>query len=309
MKRNQLLSILIPVYNERDHLEEIVSRVRRAELPESLEREIVLVDDASDDGTTEKIKALQEKYPETIRAFFQPENRGKGAAIHRAIREMKGDYAIIQDADLEYNPAEYMKLLQPVMTGMADVVYGSRFTRCSVPRKVKQFRWFGFGCKKHAATGSVDKISDPPFPAEESNINREKRKEFPRCPDNQQSKEDETAKNRSADTTLSRNRGMLPHRIANYFLTRLSNFTTGLNLTDMETCYKVFRSDILRNLPLQSQRFGIEPEITAKIAKQHLTIYEVPVEYQGREYSEGKKIGWKDGIDAILVILKYWIFK
>ncbi len=231
-----LFSILIPVYNEQAYLARVVERVLAAPLPEGVERELILVDDRSTDRTPEVVASLVARYPEKIRAFRQPKNQGKGAAIRRAIQEMKGDYAIIQDADLEYNPNEYSLVLAPLLDGRADVVYGSRF-----------------------ATRETRKIVN------------------------------------------------YHHKLGNLFLTHLSNWTTGLDLTDMETCYKAFRADVLKSIPLRSNRFGIEPEITAKIAKRGWTVYEVPIGYNGRRYSEGKKIGWKDGVSAIRTIVKYWL--
>ncbi|MDR1271279.1 MAG: glycosyltransferase [Planctomycetaceae bacterium] len=228
------LSILIPVYNEQAYLERLVERVVAAWLPEGLEKEIIIVNDASKDRTPEIILKLCERYP-IIRAFEQPTNQGKGAAIRRAIEEMTGDFAIIQDADLEYNPNEYHLVLKPLLDGYADVVYGSRFA------------------------------------------SREMRKVL-----------------------------FYHHKIGNNLLTFLSNLVTGLDLTDMETCYKAFRGHVLKSIPLRSNRFGIEPEITVKIAKRGLNVYEVPISYHGRKYSEGKKIGWKDGISAVWTILKYW---
>ena len=230
-----LFSILIPVYNEQAYLALVVERVLNAPLPPNVERELVLVDDCSTDRSPEVIKELVAKYPDKIRAFRQPKNQGKGAAIRRAIKEMSGDYAIIQDADLEYNPNEYSLVLAPLLDGRADVVYGSRFATRET-RKALQYH----------------------------------------------------------------------HKLGNLFLTHLSNFMTGLDLTDMETCYKAFRADALKSIPLRSNRFGIEPEITAKIAKRGWTVYEVPISYNGRRYSEGKKIGWKDGVSAIRLIFKYW---
>ena len=233
-------SILIPVYNEERFLEEIVQRVLEAPLPEMpdaaepIRKELVLVDDASTDGTPGVIERLAGRHPE-IRAFRQPRNLGKGGAIRRAIEEMTGDFAIIQDADLEYDPAEYPLVLGPIVGGEADVVYGSRF--------LAHRRWTDW---------------------------------------------------------------FVLHRAANRFLTLLSNVTTGLRLSDMETCYKAFRGDLLHSIPLRSNRFGIEPEITAKVARRGAEICEVPISYYGRLYSEGKKIGWKDGISAIWTILKYW---
>ena len=231
-----LFSILIPVYNEQAYLARVVERVLAAPLPDGVERELILVDDCSTDRTPEVIASLVARYPDKIRAFRQPQNQGKGAAIRRAIQEITGDYAIIQDADLEYNPNEYSLVLAPLLDGRADVVYGSRF-----------------------ATRETRKIVN------------------------------------------------YHHKLGNLFLTHLSNWTTGLDLTDMETCYKAFRADVLKSIPLRSNRFGIEPEITAKIAKRGWTVYEVPISYNGRRYSEGKKIGWKDGVSAIRTIVKYWL--
>ena len=235
--RAGLLSILIPVYNERAHLARCIRRVIAAPLPGDLRREIVLVNDASTDGTAELVDELARRHPDIIRAFHQPRNRGKGAAIRRAISEMRGDFAIFQDADLEYDPSEYGAVLRPLLDGRADVVYGSRFaTRAE--RRVLNFH----------------------------------------------------------------------HELGNRLLTTISNWLTGLNLTDMETCYKAFRADLLRSIPLRSNRFGIEPEITAKIAHRRFIVYEVPVSYYGRGYDEGKKIGWRDGFNALYVMLKYrWI--
>lgn len=231
-----LFSILVPVYNERAYLRRCIERVLAAPLPEGLEREIVLVNDASTDGTDELVDRLAADHPGVIRAFHQETNQGKGAAIRRAIQEMRGQYAVFQDADLEYDPDEYTRLLEPLLDGLADVVYGSRFA-ASPCRKVLNYH----------------------------------------------------------------------HTLGNLFLTHLSNWCTGLHLTDMETCYKAFRADVLKTIPLRSNRFGIEPEITAKIAKRGLTVYEVPISYHGRSYMEGKKIGWKDGVSAIYRILKYWL--
>lgn len=231
-----LLSVLIPVYNEQSYLAKIVRCVAAAPTPGDMRKEIILVNDASTDRTAQVMDQLAEEFPATVRTFHQPYNQGKGAAIRRAIQEMTGDFAIIQDADLEYDPREYPTVLAPLTEGYADVVYGSRF-----------------------ATRSMRKVL------------------------------------------------FYHHKLGNLFLTHLSNLTTGLDLTDMETCYKAFRAELLKSIPLRSDRFGIEPEITAKVAKRGLAVYEVPISYHGRRYSEGKKIGWKDGFSALYTILKYWL--
>ena len=230
---NTTLSILIPVFNEQSFLTRIVERVLAAPVPGNMKKELVIVNDASTDRTQKVLRDLCAKHPE-IRVFEQPLNQGKGAAIRRAIREMTGQYAIIQDADLEYDPNDYQTVLQPLVHGLADAVYGSRFASREMRRIVHYH-----------------------------------------------------------------------HKLANLFLTHLSNWATGLDLTDMETCYKAFRAELLKSIPLRSDRFGIEPEITAKLAKRGAVIYEVPIRYHGRRYDEGKKIGWKDGVNAILTIIKY----
>ncbi len=234
--KTSLLSILIPVYNERAYLRTCIEKVIAAPLPTGIERELILVDDASTDGSDSVIQSLVESYPDKIRSFHQPHNMGKGAAIRRAVAEMRGQYAVIQDADLEYDPREYVDLLRPVLEEGADVVYGSRF------------------CIRHM-----------------------------------------------------RRVLFYHHKLGNLLLTHLSNLTTGLDLTDIETCYKLFRADLLKTIPLRSNRFGFEPEITAKISKRGCSVYEVPISYHGRGYAEGKKIGWKDGLSAIYTILKYWL--
>jgi hypothetical protein len=231
-----LVSVLMPVYNEERLLPECVARVCAAPLPAGLAREIVLVEDCSTDGTRAVVDRLVAEHAGVIRAFHQPHNQGKGAAIRRAIEEMRGTYAIIQDADLEYDPSEYAMLLEPMLHRGADVVYGSRFAARTV-RRVLNYH----------------------------------------------------------------------HELGNKFLTACSNWFTGLNLTDMETCYKAFRARLLRSIPLRSNRFGIEPELTAKIARRRCIVYEVPISYHGRGYHEGKKIGWRDGINALYTILKYRI--
>jgi glycosyltransferase involved in cell wall biosynthesis len=231
MPRPPLLSVVIPCYNERATVAELLRRVREV----AVEKEIIVIDDRSTDGSRDVVAALAQQWPE-IRHILQPVNQGKGAAIQRGIAEAQGDIVLIQDADLEYDPDEYPKLIQPIVDGHADVVFGSRFE--GYPRRVMLY-W---------------------------------------------------------------------HRLGNTFLTFLSNCTTNLDLTDMETCYKVFRRDVIQSIKLNSNRFGIEPEITAKLARRGYRIYEVPISYYGREYWEGKKINWKDGFSAIWTILKYGLF-
>ena len=228
-----LLSIVIPAYNEQATVEKLLRRVAEATLPEGVEREIVVVDDGSQDGTRDILRRIAEAADPPIRYFEHEENRGKGAALRTGFAETKGDVVLIQDADLEYDPAEYPRLLQPILDDLADVVYGSRFL--GGPHRVLFF-W---------------------------------------------------------------------HYQGNRALTTLSNMLTDLNLSDMETCYKVFRGELLRSLELSSNRFGIEPELTAKVAKKHARIYEVPISYHGRTYAEGKKIGWRDGVAAVWAILRY----
>ncbi len=229
------LSILMPVYNEAYTLEQIVSEVMAARLPEDVTRELIIVDDASTDKTPVVLKKLLEQYPE-IRTKRQPENRGKGAAIKEAVDMATGDVCVIQDADLEYSPSEYSRLLAPILSGEADAVYGSRFLS-SDKRRVLYF-W---------------------------------------------------------------------HSVGNRFLTMVSNMFTNLNLTDMETCYKMVRAEILKSIPLRSARFGMEPELTAKLSKRGCRIYEVPISYAGRTYQEGKKIGWRDGVKALITIIWFWL--
>jgi glycosyltransferase involved in cell wall biosynthesis len=223
------LSVVMPVYNEQATLQQVVTRV----LAVPLEIELICVDDGSSDGSREILSSLQAVHPQ-IRVLFQPRNIGKGAALRRGIQEATGDYVIIQDADLEYDPADYPALLHPLLEGKADVVYGSRFLGAG-PHRVLYF-W---------------------------------------------------------------------HSVANWMLTLLSNALTNINLSDMETCYKIFRREILQSIPIEEDRFGFEPEITVKIAKRRLRVYEVGISYWGRTYEEGKKIGWKDGVRALWCLLKY----
>jgi glycosyltransferase involved in cell wall biosynthesis len=230
------LSILIPVYNERDHVSELLKRVLAAPLPDGLKRELVVVDDCSRDGTREILNELAKQNPETIRYIEHKENTGKGGAIRTAIGAATGEFSIFQDADLEYDPNDYAKILVPLLKGEADVVYGSRFMPDS-NRKVRSFM----------------------------------------------------------------------HAFGNKVLTKTSNLFTGLKLTDMETCYKAFRTEILKTIPIRCRGFGLEPELTAKIAKRRLRVKEVPINYDARTYSQGKKITWRDGYRALAVILKYWI--
>lgn len=227
------LSVIIPCYNEKDHLPELISLVKKAPLEN---KEIILVDDGSTDGTTERIKADLEKQVEKV--VYHRRNQGKGAAIRSGLEHATGDMIIIQDADLEYDPNEYPKLIAPIVQGKADVVYGSRFSG-EGPHRVHLF-W---------------------------------------------------------------------HYMGNRVLTFFSNMFSNLNLTDMETCYKVFRAEIIRSIQIEENGFGIEPEITVKVGKKRCRVYEVGISYYGRSYSEGKKITWKDGLKAVFVILKYGLLR
>jgi glycosyltransferase involved in cell wall biosynthesis len=219
----------MPVYNEKNTILEIIRRVKDIDI----EKEIIIVDDFSTDGTRDILKNINDK---NIKIFYHEKNKGKGAALKTGLSHIAGDVVIIQDADLEYDPREYNKLLEPILDKRADVVYGSRFL--GGPHRVLFF-W---------------------------------------------------------------------HYLANRFLTTLSNIFTNLNLTDMETCYKVFKAEIIKDIEIKSKRFGVEPEITAKIARTKCRIYETPISYSGRTYEEGKKISWRDGIPAIYSIFRFAFF-
>ena len=229
------LSILVPVFNERAVVERSLAQVLAAPLPEDMDRELIIVDDCSTDGTSailDRIAANDDR----IQLVRHPVNKGKGAAVRTAIQHATGDFTLVQDADLEYDPSEYPRLLKPLLAGHADAVFGSRYLRGEQTR-------------------------------------------------------------------------VLPfwHSMINKFLTIVSNMFCNLNVTDMETCYKVFKTDLLKSIPIRSDRFGFEPEITMKSAKRKLRIYEVPISYHGRTYEEGKKIGWKDGVKVFGVILHFWL--
>jgi glycosyltransferase involved in cell wall biosynthesis len=225
------LSVVMPVYNEQSTLRQVIERV----LAVPLETELICVDDGSTDNSREILGAIGAECPQ-VRVLLQARNMGKGAALRRGIQESTGDYVIIQDADLEYDPLDYPTLLRPLIEGKADVVYGSRFLG-SGPHRVLYF-W---------------------------------------------------------------------HFVGNQMLTLLSNAMTNLNLSDMETCYKVFRREVIQSIPIEENRFGFEPEITVKIAKRSLRVYEVGISYWGRTYEEGKKIGWRDGFRALFCLLKYTV--
>ena len=226
------LSIVIPVFNEAATIRQIVETVKAVPL-EGIDKELILVDDCSSDGTRKVLEEMGGADP-SLKVLFHEVNQGKGAALRTGFAAATGDWVLIQDADLEYDPHEYPRLLAPLLAGRADVVFGSRFLGGGAHRVV--YYW---------------------------------------------------------------------HYIGNRFLTTLSNMTTNLNLTDMEVCYKVFKREVIQSIPLKENRFGFEVEITAKVAKRHLKVYEVPISYYGRDYAEGKKIGWKDGFSALRCILKY----
>ena len=233
------LSIVVPVYNEEAYLEAVIRKVVLQSLPGGLDREVILINDGSTDGTWELMQLLPTKFPDTIfRVVNKPGNEGKGAAVRDGFASVTGDIVIIQDADFEYDPADYPKLLQPILDGKADVVYGSRFI--GEPHRVLYF-W---------------------------------------------------------------------HQLANNILTTFSNMLTNLNFTDVEVCYKVFTRDVVERLKIKSLRFGVDPEITVKIARMRLNgkclrVYETGISYAGRTYEEGKKIGWKDAVSAIIQIIRF----
>ena len=231
----RLISVLVPLYNEEEYVGASIERVLKATLPDGFSLEVVVTDDGSTDGSVEVVERLAHQYSQ-IRLVRHPVNRGKGSAVRTALEHARGEFAIIHDADLEYDPKDFIKLLQPLVDGHADAVYGSRF-QVAGERRVLYF-W---------------------------------------------------------------------HAMANYLLTTLCNMASNLNLTDMETCYKAFRTGLARSIPLRSERFGIEPEITIKLAQRNVRIYEVPINYHGRTYEEGKKIGLWDAVKATLVVLRYWV--
>ncbi len=227
---DRVLSVVVPAFNEAETIDELLSQV----LASPVVAEIIVVDDGSTDGTRERLRALEGREPR-IRVVLHEKNRGKGAAVRTGFAEARSEIVVIQDADLEYDPSEYPVLLQPILEGNADAVFGSRFLSGS--SRVLYYK----------------------------------------------------------------------HRLGNGFLTFLSNLATDLNLTDMETCYKAVRRDLLQSLDLTQERFGIEPELTAKLSRAGARVYEVPISYRGRTYAEGKKIGWRDGVQAIWCIWKYGV--
>ena len=232
------LSILVPLYNEEEFIAPLLEKVLSVRLPEGMEKEIIVVDDGSNDGSAEVVEGFVARYPSVVRLIRHGRNRGKGAALRAALEQASGEFSIVQDADLEYDPNEYGKLLKPLLEGKADVVYGSRFLVAG-ERRVLYF-W---------------------------------------------------------------------HALANWLLTSFCNMVADLNLTDMETCYKACRTSLLQSIPIRSNRFGIEPELTIKLAQREVRIYETPISYHGRTYEEGKKIGFLDAITAFAVILRYGLFR
>ncbi len=230
------LSVLVPLYNEEEFIATLLERVLSAPLPDGMTREVIVVDDGSRDGSAEAVEAFATRFPDIVRLVRHDRNRGKGAAVRSAIEHARGEFAVIQDADLEYDPGEYRTLLKPLVEGKADAVYGSRFLVAG-ERRVLYF-W---------------------------------------------------------------------HALANRILTTLCNMAADLNLTDMETCYKACRTSLLRSIPIRSDRFGIEPELTMKLARREARIYETPISYYGRTYEEGKKIGFRDAVAAVGVIFRYWL--
>ncbi|MDS3861515.1 glycosyltransferase family 2 protein [Thermosynechococcaceae cyanobacterium BACA0444] len=230
---NLKLSVIVPCYNEAATIRQVIDAIHNSPI---VDQEIIVVDDCSSDGTQEILR--QDIEPLVSQVIYHPRNLGKGAALRTGLGQMTGDIAIIQDADLEYSPQDYPLMLEPILQGRADVVYGSRFQGAAPHRVV--YYW---------------------------------------------------------------------HRVGNGFLTTLSNMFTNINLTDMETCYKAFRKEIIQQIRIEENRFGFEPEITAKVAKLNCRIYEVGISYYGRSYKEGKKINWQDGVWAIICILKYNLFR
>jgi glycosyltransferase involved in cell wall biosynthesis len=230
-----VLSVVIPCYNEIGTIEEIVQAVAQSPYPN---KEIIIVDDCSKDGTREKLKNEIAQSPVVAKVLYHEKNMGKGAALRTGLAAATGDIVIVQDADLEYDPVQYPIIIEPILQGKADVVFGSRFMGGQPHRVV--YYW---------------------------------------------------------------------HRVGNGVLTLLSNMFTNLNLTDMETCYKAFKREVIQSITIEENRFGFEPEITAKVAKQRCRIYEVGISYYGRTYEEGKKIGWKDGVRAVICIVKYNLFR
>ncbi len=230
------LSVLVPLYNEEEFIATLLERVLSAPLPDGMTREVIVVDDGSRDGSAEAVEAFATRFPDIVRLVRHDRNRGKGAAVRTAIEHARGEFVVIQDADLEYDPGEYRTLLKPLVEGKADAVYGSRFLVAG-ERRVLYF-W---------------------------------------------------------------------HALANRILTTLCNMAADLNLTDMETCYKACRTSLLRSIPIRSDRFGIEPELTMKLARREARIYETPISYYGRTYEEGKKIGFRDAVAAVGVIFRYWL--